>query len=155
MSLIKKIIGGISMLCAFGCSSSNPEQERQELIRWLDHHIQQLSEHIASDIESEKKGFYPHAGKTEYQSRGYIEYVLREKTGNRLEVSLRSPLVVEDIKATAGFQALSKIVNDLGYQAELNRVRIDGDEVDSSISLDEYIDDPQGYFVITVSGWQA
>jgi hypothetical protein len=155
MRLIRKIIGGISMLCAFGCSSSNPEQQRQELIRWLDHHLHQLSQHVASDIESEKKGFYPHAGKTEYHSRGYIEYVLREKTGNRLEVSARSPLTVDDIKATPGFQTLSKIVSDHGYQVELNRISIDGDEVDSSISLDEYIDDPQDYFVITVSGWQV
>jgi len=155
MGLFKKLFGGLGVLCAFACTSPDAEQQRQELIRWLDHHLKQLSDQVIADIENEKKGFYPHQGKTGYSSRGYIEYVLKEKTGKRLEVSERSLLTLDDIKGTEGFQGLSKIVSDPGYQIELNRVGIDGDEVDSSISLDEYIADPQDYFVITVSGWQV
>jgi hypothetical protein len=104
MSWMKKIVSGISMLFLFSCSTPDEEQERKDLIRWLDHHLSTLSKQVASDIESEKKGFYPHDAKTEYSSNGQIDYVLKEKTGKRLEVSENSLLTTEDIMNTAGYQ---------------------------------------------------
>lgn len=154
MSLIKKIISSISILCAVGCSN-NDEQQRQELLKWLDHHISHISEQLASDIEKERQGFYPHDGKTEYHSKGYIDYVLREKNGNRLEVSQHSLLTIDDIKHTAGYQRLSAAASKLQASITISNETIDGDEVESYEELDEYIDDIQQYFVIRVSGWPA
>jgi hypothetical protein len=155
MGLLKKLVSGISILCAFGCSGPDREQERQELIKWIDYHLLQISEYVLSDIEKEKQGFYPHEGKTEYHSKGYIDYILKEKTGRRLEVSERSPLTLEDIKNTNGYRTLERVISEQSYRMELRRVTIDGDEVDSEMSLDEYIDVRMEYFVITVSGWQV
>jgi len=153
MSFIKKLIGSLSILCAFGCSNNNDEQERKDLLKWLDFHIAQISQQIESDINKEKKGFYPHSGKTEYSSKGYIEYELKEKTGQRLEISQRSLLTLNDIKHTESFKQLALKVQTLNLQLEITEKNIDGDEVESYEELDEYIDDIERYFVITVSGW--
>lgn len=154
MSLIKKLIGGLSVLCLFGCSSPNEEKERLELIKWLDHHLTLLSTQVSDDIEREKKGLYPHeAKKTEYNSKGQIDYELKDKHGKRLTVSEYSLLKTEDIKNTAGFRLLEDTVIKLGYQLQLKRMTVDGDGVDSYGELDEYIDEKEDYFVITISGW--
>ncbi len=97
MSFIKKIVGSLlSIVCAIGCST-NDEQERKDLIKWLNHHISQISQQIENDIEKEKKGFYVHPDKTEYTSKGHIEYELAEKTGKRLEISERSLLTLDNL----------------------------------------------------------
>ena len=155
MAFIKKLMGSLSILCAFGCANSNDEQERKDLLKWLDFHIAQISQQIESDIEKEKKGFYPHPGKTEYSSKGYIEYELKQKTGERLLVSERSLLTLSDIKHTESFKQLALKAQTLNLQLEIKEKNIDGDEVESYIELDEYIHDIERYFVITVSGWQA
>jgi hypothetical protein len=153
MTFIKKLMGSLSILCAFGCSNTNDEQERKDLLKWLDFHIAQISQQIESDIKKEKKGFYPHSGKTGYASKGYIEYELKEKTGKRLEISERSLLTLNDIKYTESFKQLALKVQTLNFQLEITEKNIDGDEVESYEELDEYIDDIERYFVITVSGW--
>ncbi len=153
MTFIKKLIGSLSILCAFGCANSNDEQVRKDLLKWLDFHIAQISQQIESDIKKEKKGFYPHPGKTEYSSKGYIEYELKEKTGERLLVSQRSLLTLSDIKHTDSFKQLALKAQTLNLQLEIKEKNIDGDEVESYLELDEYIDDIERYFVITVSGW--
>jgi hypothetical protein len=154
MSFLKKLMGSLSIFCAFGCSNSNDEQERKDLLKWLDFHIAQISQQIESDIKKEKKGFYPHSGKTGYSSKGYIEYELKEKTGKRLEISERSLLTLNDIKHTESFKQLALKVQTLNFQLEITEKNIDGDDVESYQELDEYIDDVERYFVITVSGWQ-
>ena len=153
MTFLKKLMGSLSILCAFGCSNSNDEQERKDLLKWLDFHIAQISQQIESDIQKEKKGFYPHSGKTVYSSKGCIEYELKEKTGQRLEISQRSLLTLNDIKQTESFRQLALKVQTLSLQLEITEKNIDGDEVESYEELDEYIDDIERYFVITVSGW--
>jgi hypothetical protein len=153
MTFIKKLMGSLSILCAFGCSNSNDEQERKDLLKWLDFHIAQISQQIENDIQNEKKGFYPHPGKTEYSSKGYIEYELKEKTGERLLVSQRSLLTLNDIKHTESFKLLALKAHALNLQLEIKEKNIDGDEVESYVELDEYIHDIERYFVITVSGW--
>ena len=153
MSFIKKLIGSLlSVVCAIGCST-NDEQERKDLIKWLNHHIAQISQQIETDIEKEKKGFYVHSGKTEYSSKGYIEYELAEKTGKRLEISERSLLTVDDIKNTDGYKQLAIISDKLNIQLDLREFDVDGDEVEDSGELDEYVDDEERYFVIRISGW--
>jgi len=153
MSLIKKLIGSLlSVVCAIGCST-NDEQERKDLIKWLDHHITQISQKLESDIKKEKKGFYTHPDKTEYSSKGYIEYELAEKTGKRLEISERSLLTLEDIKSTNGYKQLIQLSDKLNIQLDIKEFNVDGDEVEDSGELDEYVDDEERYFVIRVSGW--
>ena len=153
MNFIKKLMGSLSILCAFSCSNSNDEQERKDLLKWLDFHIAQISQQIESDIKKEKKGFYPHSGKTGYSSKGVIEYELKEKTGQRLEISQHSLLTLNDIKHTESFELLALQVQTLNLQLDITEKNIDGDEVESYEELDEYIDDIERYFVITVSGW--
>jgi len=38
-------------------------------------------------------------------------------------------------------------------QTDIKEFNVDGDEVEDSGELDEYIDDEERYFVIRVSGW--
>ncbi len=153
MSFIKKIVGSLlSIVCAIGCST-NDEQERKDLIKWLNHHISQISQQIENDIEKEKKGFYVHPDKTEYTSKGHIEYELAEKTGKRLEISERSLLTLDDIKNTGGYKQLTLLSDKLNIQLDIREFNVDGDEVEDSGELDEYVDDEERYFVIRISGW--
>lgn len=153
MSFIKKLIGSFGLLCLFGCSNNNDEQERQDLLKWINHNLTQINQQIKADIEKEKQGFFVHEGKTGYQSKGSIEYVLKEKTGHRLEVSQHSLLTLNDIKNTEAYRQLETTASTLKVLLAIQEMNIDGDEVDSFEELDEYIDDVQRYFVITVSGW--
>ncbi len=157
MRFINKLISGIvsvtGILGALACSNANDEQQRRDLLKWLDHHLTQVSQQIEADIEQEKQGFYAHDGKTDYQSKGYIDYVLQEKTGARLLVSQRSSLTLDDIKNTDGFNTLNSKVRTLQLQMNIKEHNIDGDEVETAEELDEYIHDVERYFVITVSGW--
>jgi len=153
MSFFKKIIGSLGVLCLVGCSNQNDEQERLDLLKWINHNLSQISQHIEADIEKEKQGFFVHEGKTDYQSKGAIEYTLKEKTGKRLEVSQRSLLTLDDIKNTDGYRQLETVTRTLNVSLSIQEKNIDGDEVESFEELDEYIDDIERYFVITVSGW--
>ena len=152
--VIKNLIGGLlSIVCTIGCSNTNDAQERKDMIKWLNHHVTQISEQIESDIEKERKGFYVHQGKTEYSSKGYIEYELVEKTGKRLEISERSILTLDDIKNTDGYKQLALQSDKLNIQLDIKEFNVDGDEVEDSGELDEYVDDEERYFVIRISGW--
>ena len=153
MSLFKKLISSLSILCAVGCSNNNDEQERKDLLKWLDFHIAQISQQLQDDIEKEKQGLYPHAGKNDYASKGAIEYVLSEKNGQRLEVSERSLLSLNHIKNTEGYRQLVAKAAELNVKVKIDVIIIDGDEIESSEELDEYIDDEHRYFVISVYGW--
>ena len=155
MSLIKKLISSLSILCVFGCSTSNDEQDRKELLKWLDHQITEISQQLDADIKKEQQGFFPHSGKTEYHSKGYIEYQLREKTGERLLLSQHHLLTLDDIKNTGGYKSLAAKVQLLNLQLNIMEQPVDGDDVDTSDELDEYIDDEQRYFTISISGWFA
>ena len=153
MRLFKKLISGLGILCLFGCSNSNDEQQRQNLLKWIEFHLTQISQQIEADINKEKQGFYPHHGKTDYKSKGYIEYILQEKTGARLLVSQRSLLSLDDIKNTDAYKNLALKAEVLQLQLFIKEKNIDGDEVETYEELDEYIDDIERYFVVTISGW--
>lgn len=154
MSVFNKLISGITgVLCLFGCTNNNPEQERKDILRWIDFHLAELSQQLDADIKSETQGFYPHAEKTDYQSKGYIRYLIKQKTGQRMELSSHSLVTVEDIKNTDGYRRLEARTTGSGYQIKIEQIDIDGDEVDTHDELDEHIDDVYHYFVVTVSGW--
>ncbi len=122
-------------------------------MKWIDSHLTQISQNIEADINKEKQGFYPHQGKTDYKSKGYIEYILQEKTGARLQVSQRSLLSLDDIKNTAAYKNLALKAEALQLQLSIKEKNIDGDEVQTYEELDEYIDDIERYFIVTISGW--
>lgn len=155
MSFFNKLVSSLGVLCLFGCSNSNEEQDRQDLLKWINYQLIEISMEIEADIKKEKRGFYPHAGKEDYQSKGYIDIVLREKTGKRLEISSHSLVTVTDIENTEGYQQLRVEASKLHATVSVKEVEIDGDEVETMEELDEYIDDVHHYIVITVSGWQA
>ncbi len=153
MGILNKIISSLGVICLFGCSSANDEQERLELLKWINHQLTQIDQQLAADIETEKKGFYPHQGKAGYASTGSIEYTLKDKHGKRLELSQHNLLTLADIKNTDGFRQLETTAGQLKLQLTLNEIVMDGDDVESEMELDEYIDDVQRYFVLRVAGW--
>ena len=155
VSFIQKLISSLSILCVFGCSNSNDEQDRKELLKWLDHQITEINQQLDADVKKEQQGFYPHNGKTEYHSKGFIDYPLKEKTGVRLLLSQHHLVTLDDIKNTNGYKDLVAKTQTLNLQLSIKEETIDGDEVETSDELDEYIDDEQRYFTITISGWFA
>lgn len=134
------------------------EKERQQTIDWINHSLTPVIEKVADDIEIEKQGFYPHPENTQAlneraDSLGYIRYIIKDKTGGRLELSRFSLVSCNSIKMTENYQKLKSLVNDAGYTIELKEINIDGDGVETYQELDEYIDDFERYFIIVISGW--
>lgn len=134
------------------------EKERQQTIDWINHSLITVIDTVADDIETEKLGFYPHpeneqALNERADSLGYVQYVIKNKSGGRLELSQFSLVSCNSIKMTENYQKLKSLVNDAGYTIELKEINIDGDGVDTYAELDEYIDDFERYFIIIVSGW--
>ena len=154
MSFLNKLISSLSFLCLFGCSSSNDEQDRQDLLKWVSHQLIEISLEIEEDINKEKRGFYPHHGKEDYQSKGYIDLVLREKNGDRLDISEHSLLTITDIQSSEGYKQLRAKAIGLNAKINIKEVLIDGDEVETMEELDEYVDDVHHYIVITLRGWE-
>ncbi len=155
MSFFNKLISSLSFLCLFGCSSNNDEQDREDLLKWINHQLIEVSMEIEEDINKEKRGFYPHHGKEDYQSKGYIDIELKEKNGDRLDVSSHSLLTITDIQNAEGYKQLRAKAHELNASINIREVIIDGDEVETMEELDEYIDDVHHYYVITLRGWQA
>lgn len=155
MSLINKIISSLSFLCVFGCSNNDEEQDRKDLLKWINYQLIEIVTEIEADISKEKRGYYPHPGKADYQSKGFIDLVLKEKNGKRLNISRHSLLTLADIQNTEGYKQLLAKAIELKAQVSIKEVLIDGDEVDTMEELDEYIDDIYHYIVITLYGWQG
>jgi len=157
MPFIKKILEKTGLDFLFK-PSIDDEKERQQTLDWINHFLQSIVEKIDSDIEIEKLGFYPHpenqqALNSTADSLGYIQYTIKDKAGKRLQVSELNLLACNSIKMTENFQRLKSLVNNAGYQIELKEISIDSDGVQIYEQLDEYCDDFERYFVITVSGW--
>ncbi len=138
--------------------SIDDEKERQQTLDWINHFLLSIIEKIDSDIETEKQGFYPHpenpqALNSTADSLGYIQYTIKDKAGKRLQLSEFSLVACNSIKMTENFQRLKSHVSNVGYHIELKEISIDGDGVQTFEQLDEYCDDFERYFVITISGW--
>jgi len=134
------------------------EKERQQTVDWINHSLLPVIEKVADDIETEKQGFYPHPENAQAlnktaDSLGYIQYVIKNKLGERLELSQFSLVSCNSIKMTENYQKLKSLVNDAGYAIELKEINIDGDGIETYEELDDYIDDFERYFIIVISGW--
>jgi hypothetical protein len=134
------------------------EKERQQTIEWINHSLLPLVGKVTDDIETEKLGFFPHpenldALNERADSLGYIQYIIKNKTGGRLELSQFNLVSCNSIKMTENYQKLKSLVNDAGYTIELKEINIDGDGIETYEELDDYVDNYDRYFLIVISGW--
>jgi len=134
------------------------EEERQKTIDWINHSLIPVIEKVNDDIETEKLGFYPHpenqqALNEKADSLGYIQYIIQDKAGGRLELSQFNLVSCNSIKMTENYQKLKLLVNEAGYVIELKEINIDGDGIETYEELDDYIDNYERYFIIVISGW--
>lgn len=157
MALLKKILNDLGVTDLFK-PSPDDELERQQTLAWIDHSLLTIIDTVETDIDNEKKGFFTHLenpikDNNLAKSLGYIQYEIKDKTGKRMELPQYSLVSLNSIKMTNNFQKLKALVNQAGYQIELKEINIDGDGVETYEEIDEYIDDFERYFVITISGW--
>jgi len=134
------------------------EQERQQTIELINHSLLPLVDKVTDDIKMEKLGFFPHpenlnALNERADSLGYIQYIIKNKTGERLELSQFNLVSCNSIKMTENYQKLKSLVNDAGYTIELKEINIDGDGIEIYEELDDYVDNYDRYFIIVISGW--
>jgi hypothetical protein len=134
------------------------EKERQQTIEWINHSLLPLVDKVTGDIETEKLGFFPHpenlnALNERADSLGYIQYIIKNKAGGRLELSQFNLVSCNSIKMTENYQKLKSLVNDAGYTIELKEINIDGDGIETYEELDDYVDNYDRYFLIVISGW--
>ena len=157
MNLFQKLLD-ISGLSIIFQPRVDDEKERQQTIDWINHSLITITENVFDDIETEKLGFFPHpeneqALNERADSLGYIQYIIKNKAGGRLELSQFSLVSCNSIKMTENYQKLKSMVNEAGYSIELKEINIDGDGIETYEELDEYIDDYERYFTIVISGW--
>ncbi|NOQ87284.1 MAG: hypothetical protein GQ550_00020 [Gammaproteobacteria bacterium] len=157
MSFIQKLLdkSGLAILLQ---PRIDDDKERQQTIVWINNYLLAIIQSVLDDIETEKLGFYPHpenqqALNLSADSLGYIQYIIKDKTGKRLELSQFSLVSCNSIKTTENYRKLKALINDAGYDIGLKEINIDGDGVETYEELDEYTDDFERYFVIHVSGW--
>ena len=157
MNLLQKLLDKSGLSIIFK-PRIDDEEERQKTVDWINYSLTAILDKVADDIEREKLGFYPHpeneqALNERADSLGYIQYILKDKAGGRLELSRFSLVSCNSIKMTENYQKLKSLVNEDGYTIELKEVNIDGDGIETYEELDEYIDDFERYFIILISGW--
>ena len=87
------------------------------------------------------------------ESLGYIQYLVKDKAGKRLELSQFSLVSCNSIKMTESYQQLKSFTDYNNYTIELKEVNIDADGEDTFDRLDDHLDDFERYFIITISGW--
>jgi len=157
MSFIKKLLDKSDLAILFK-PRVDDDKERQQTVDWINHSLISVIQSIIDDIETEKQGFYPHpenqqALNLSADSLGYIRYVIKNKTDQRLELSQLSLVSCNSIKMTENYRKLKSLINDSGYNIELKEINIDGEGVETYEEPDENTDDFGRYFVILVSGW--
>ena len=157
MSFIQKLLDRSGLAILFK-PRTDDDEERQQSLDWINHFLLSIIQSVSGDIETEKMGFHPHpenqqALNPSADSLGYIKYIIKNKTGQRLELSQFSLVSCNSIKMTENYRKLKSLINDAGYYIELKEINIDGDGIETYEELDEYTDDFERYFVILVSGW--
>ena len=144
------LAAGIVYLALF----HRPQQHSvTELKNWFSSRLSDIAQNLETDIEKEKTGEYPHAGKQSFDSRGMIVYLLRDKSLARFDISDKNALTAQDIMATDGYRALEAKVRELKLSILLEEKNVEGDGVNTFNEMDEYIDDFPRYYTVTVSGW--
>ncbi|VAW53336.1 hypothetical protein MNBD_GAMMA06-379 [hydrothermal vent metagenome] len=134
------------------------DAKRKQNIDGINHSLLPLTKSIIDDIKAEKQGLYPHPEKSLTSnstaiSLGYIQYTIKNKIGERLEISEFSLVSCNSIKMTENYQRLKSLVNAAGYNIQLKEINVNGDGVEVYEKLDEHSDNLERYFVIHVSGW--
>jgi len=124
-----------------------------ELKKWFSSRLADIAADIEADIDKEKKGDYPHAGKQTFDSRGMIVYELRDKNYARFDISDKTALNAQDIMQTDGYRQLQEKVRELNLAIRLDEKNVEGDGVNTFNEIDEYIDDYPRYYTVTISGW--
>ena len=157
MSFIQKLLDRSGLAILF-TPRIDDDEERQQTLDWINHFLLSIIRSVSDDIETEKQGFFPHpenqqALNPSADSLGYIQYIIKNKTGQRLELSQFSLVSCNSIKMTENYRQLKSLLNDAGYNIELKEINIDGDGIETYEELDEYTDDFERYFVILISGW--
>ncbi len=157
MSFIKKLLDKSELSILFK-PRIDDEEERQQNIDQINLALLSLIQSIISDIETEKQGFYPHpenqqALNAAADSLGYIRYLIKNKTGQRLELAQFSLVSCNSIKMTENYQQLKSLINEAGYNIELKEINIDADGVEIYDEPKSNTGDFRRYFSIVVSGW--
>jgi hypothetical protein len=144
------IAAGIVYLALF----HKPQQYSiTELQNWFSSRLSEIAAGLDADIEKDKQGEYPHAGRQSFDQRGSITYLLRDKNYARFDISDKNALSAQDIMATEGYHTLQAKVAGLGLSMKLEEKNVEGDGVNTFNEIDEYIDDFPRYYAVTVSGW--
>ncbi len=125
----------------------------EELSRWFSSKLSDIAERLEHDIELDKKGEYPHAGRQSFDKRGMIVYTLLDKAYARFDVSDKNAIGTLDIMETEGYKKLDAKVRELNLSIRLQEQQVEGDDVESFDELDEYIDDFPRYYTVTIDGW--
>jgi len=144
------LAAGITYLALFHKPQNHTDAE---IKAWFSSKLEEITARLDADIDQDKLGEYPHAGKQSFTKRGAITYVLLDKHNARFDISDRNLLSRNDISATQGYKKLHDKTQALHLTVRLDEVMVDGDDVDSFNSLDEYIDDFPRYYTVTISGW--
>lgn len=159
MNVLEKLldIAGLAHLFEPGVDD---EKERQAIIHWIDTFIHSIIESVATDIELEKQGmFTPNKNPSQENNgstSGYIDYVIKDYRGERLQLTQLSLVSCNSIKMTENYQWLKSFSEERGYSLVLKERNIDSDgaEIDATLqhNLDN-LDNLDRYFIITLSGW--
>lgn len=157
MNFFKKLLDKSGVAYLFK-PSVNDEKEAQTITEWINDHLLSILDAVEKDIALEKQGLYSHSNQPadvniKSDSLGYVEYVIKDKSGGRLELSQFSLVSCNGIKMTDNYKRLKSFSDKNGYTLELKEVNIDGDGVDTYEELDDYLDDFERYLIITISGW--
>ena len=157
MNFLQKLLDKTGLALVFK-PRVDDEQERQKAIAWINQSLTPIIESVFRDIETEKKGFFPHPENllilnASAESLGYLQYPVKDKTGRRIVLPQYSLVSCNSIKMTNNYLRLKQLVNDSGYLIELREVNVDDDGVDTYKEMNEYTDDFERYFVIHISGW--
>ena len=150
--LAKIVLAGLAAGLLYLIFFRRPHQPSgQQLLDWIEHRLDAISNELEHDIELEKQGQYPHEGRHDFERKGAITYTLLDEQDVRVDFS--EHITLDDIRASEAWTTLASRANELGLELTLQEVNIEGDGVDDDYSLDEYIDEPQRTLTVTVSGW--
>lgn len=157
MSFIKKLLDKSDLAILFK-PRIDDEQERQQSINQVNQSLAAAVQSVLDDIETEKLGFYPHPENQQALNQsadplGYIRYLIKDKSGRRLELSQLNLVSCNSIKMTENYRKLKSLVNDAGYNIELKEIAINSEGVETYEDIDENMGDFLRYFIILVSGW--
>lgn len=135
------------------------EKERLDTIARIDRYLHTIVATLQNDIAMEQQGsnVFLHDQQNQQdqkpESLGYIQYLVKDEDGKRLELSQFSLVSCNSIKMTESYQLLKSFTDSHNYTIELKEINIDANGNDTFETLDDQLDDFERYFVITISGW--